>query len=120
MTPKVLLIAKETATTYIKDILSKLNIYVEIAVDKKGIRAKIKNSDVVILDDDIFVGSISSLRPAIISSVKRAGKIFVVISSHKSLDNVLELKSFGASDYIVKPFNHREFIVRLNAAINKK
>lgn len=109
MSKNVLVVSKKNFVNQAREILSQLPFSVEIAINRQEINKKAKN-----------VGRGRQLRLGVLRAIQQSKKDFIVVSSCKRTNVVLEAKDFDAADYITKPFHYREFIARLNAIINKK
>jgi len=117
-----LIIADKKSADQIQKMLSALSI--DAACERNS--AKIKNAvkskktGLVILDSDLAILKRKNIRAGIIKGLKKSKKDFIVLSSRKTPAAVLEVKENGALDYIVKPYNQREFIGHFNAIMFKK
>ncbi len=74
---------------------------------------------VVYVDDDFFMNRPSQTALAL-KLAKKAGVPAIVISSNRRFSHILKIREFGAADYVIKPFNERELIMRTNAVIQKR
>ena len=104
------------------NILSSIGMHVSVAADEKEIKDKCKqeNVDAVVFDDDMCRSQMKDSRSKIIKAVRESKKCFIMVSSGATTMAVLEANGLGASDYIIKPFNRREFISRFNAVVRKE
>ena len=119
---KIFLIGEPELRKDLLRVLSRLNVTIDSEIERSRIKASLSEGrfDMMFVDADQFwfgngfgVGSQSWL--------KKCGKPFLVLSSQKN-SSVLTTRSgrFGASDFLVKPYNERELILRLNALWLKK
>ncbi len=73
----------------------------------------------VYLDDDFFRQKPSQAE-LVLRHARKAGVPVIVISSNRHFSHILKNRELGAADYVIKPFNEREFIMRTNAVLQKK
>ncbi len=104
----------------ISEILARLKIRIVAENDPARLFAALRSKkiDLVVVDQDAFDGAAAWRR--VLAVLKKAGARFIVLSSKKDRAAVLEARRFGSADYITKPFNHREFIMRFHAVSQKK
>ncbi len=76
--------------------------------------------DLLILDVDREGLSDKLLTPQILAVVQKWNGVFIVISSRRDSAAPLEALKIGASDFVAKPYNTRELLVHVNAALQKK
>ena len=103
-------------------ILSQLDVHIETASDEKRARKKLRSAFIgtVIFDDDVCGADGGDLRERIAVALQKSKKKFIVVSSRRTPDAIDEARFQGASDYITKPYNYREFIARFNATRSQK
>lgn len=120
---KVLIAVASDVADHIENALGCLDVSVEAVKSVGQLKSKLKDKGVelVIIDDDcvIFKPRQSELREAS-DAVRALRKKLIFVSSAKDIFSVTKSKGLGASDYITKPFNYREFIIRVSAVINNK
>ncbi len=111
---RLLLIGSGNFVNEIKPALSGLALEIEIAntLPEIGPKLRMKGIDLAILDHD----SIKNALPIL----QRSKVNFVVLSSKKNIEAISRAKAFGASDYILKPYNIRELNLELSAILNNK
>ncbi|MDD5594837.1 MAG: YvcK family protein [Candidatus Omnitrophica bacterium] len=117
MLKNILVIAKDGAEETF-DILQSLNFYVEIASDSLLIGKK--HWDLVVFDTDGFCADNSKKKIEAFKILQKENIDFLVISSEKNIQAMLEANNFGAKEFILKPYNYREFILRFLAVIYNK
>lgn len=117
MQKKVLLICKGKETGVIEDVLSQLAIPSESVSSADAIRKKIRRGDVrcALFDDDTFSGRRDPRRFAFLNILKESKKGFVFLTSSESFSLADEAQKMGARAFVVRPYNCREFILRVNA-----
>ncbi len=95
---------------------------IETASEEKEIREKLKWQDVdlAVFDYDLYLPLASSKCFQVLDALSQSKRPFVVTSSQTDPELILESRKKGALDYIVKPYNQREFILRINAVAQKK
>ncbi len=106
----------------VETLARRLFAFVEIASDEEQIREKINRPDInlVVLDYDLYLPLESAKCFEIVDILSQARCPFVVTSSQTDPNLILESRNKGALDYIVKPYNQREFILRLYTAVQKR
>ncbi|WP_245874048.1 response regulator transcription factor [Alkalispirochaeta sphaeroplastigenens] len=77
--------------------------------------ARIWNPDLVILD--IGLPGIGGLQ--VCRVLHERGTLVLVLSSHDKDDQVVEGLEEGADDYVTKPFNHRELLLRVEKLLER-
>jgi uncharacterized cofD-like protein len=104
----------------VSEILARLNVHIFAEEDPVRFFAvlKSKKADLVIVDHDAFAETVKWRH--FLKVLQETGARFIVLSSKKDRAAVLEARRFGSADYITKPYNHREFIMRFNAIGQKK
>ncbi len=117
---KLLLVGGLESAANLTQVLSRLKVKIDVAASEAEIRAALaRNPEAVVFDADIC-GADSAKKEKIARRLKAAGKGFLLLSSQKSLTDITRMQRAGASDYILKPFGTREFIMRLDAVRLKK
>jgi uncharacterized cofD-like protein len=119
MKKDILIVASKEFIENISEFLFQQNYGISIADNDQEILRKSQHENVkaIVFEDDIYD---NKRRSAIINAMQKTDKKFIIISSKKDLQAVIEAKKSGVADYIVKPFNYREFLLRLNAVAEQK
>ena len=119
---KALVIGSTEFIVEVRDILERLSIGVEIATAAQEVKERLTNNNIciIIFDDDSFALQDTVMRLKLIEVVQGSGVDFVIVSSDKKPQSIIEAKNLGAADYILKPLNIRELTLHLSAVINKK
>jgi len=119
MQKKVLILTTEKISGEIRELFLKLPVSLGILTKAKEVKSKSKGANLVILDDDILRAT-GRLRAQIYAYLKHSGVTFIILSSRRNIQAVLEARNMGAVDYLSKPFHYRDFILRFNAALYGK
>ena len=116
----VVAVGNKKFTDDVSGILSHITSNIETAESVKGVLKACRKKDVktILCDCDSYKNAKD--HDAIMKALKSSGKDFMVFTSKRSIKRVLEAKTLGASDIIIKPYNEREFIARYNAVSHKK
>lgn len=119
---KILLICRAEAGEPIKNLLAQISIPSESSLDANLIKKKIRKADIAcaLFDDDSFSGKRDPRRLKILKILRNSKKDFIFLTSSSSFGLVDEAKSMRAKEFIVRPYNCREFILRINACYHKK
>lgn len=90
---------------------------IETISDDAGIEGRLGEPgvDLIVVDDDFGFFANQRKRLRLIRALGNSKKPFVILSSKNDPALIEEANRNGASDYILKPYNHREFIMRFNA-----
>ena len=121
MRKDILVIGGNNFLSDVKTMLSPLGMEAEPAKNYSEIRAKLKNKNInVIIFDDSWCRRDNDLRDKALKILQKTKKDFIVVSSKRKTESVSSARKSGAADYIIKPYNWREFTARFNAVINKK
>ncbi|HBR14550.1 MAG TPA: hypothetical protein DD723_03270 [Candidatus Omnitrophica bacterium] len=102
--------------------LSQEDFIIEKADTKEVITKSIQRADmdIIVFDDDSYRLVDDAFHQEVIRLMRASGKNFIVVSSRSIPSAVMEANEWGAADFIVKPYNCREFIARINALVEKK
>jgi two-component system alkaline phosphatase synthesis response regulator PhoP len=115
---KILLVEDEESLINVLELNLEIESYaVEIARDGEEALAKFNDShDLVILD--VMLPKINGFD--VCSAIRKRSKVPIIFTSAKgtSTDRVTGLK-LGADDYLVKPFNLEELLLRIGILINR-
>jgi uncharacterized cofD-like protein len=105
----------------LRNVLSPLGVDIIGENKPEGIKKRCKSGAVTaaIFDDDAYRKN-QGLRLRVLKALQGSKKDFITVSSRKALSAAREARGFGASDFIHKPYNHREFISRFNAVTQRK
>ena len=122
MQKKFLLICRGRETSSIEDVLAQLSIPSESVYDARGIKKRIRQGDIAcaLFDDDSFSGRRDPRRFDFLNILKDSKKSFLFLTSSSSFSVADEAMSMGAQAFISRPYNCREFILRVNACYYKK
>ncbi len=113
----ILIIGGDKFVTDLEPLFSQQSVEIMTASDESGIAERLREGalDAVIFDDDEFRARDAGAYRAIIDALQRSKKRFIIVSSRKMSHAVIEARDSGAADFIVRPYNYREFIARVNA-----
>jgi len=119
MAKKILVTGTLPFLTTVRGILLQLPVDITSTGNSQGVRTAQKlRPDLVISECEGPLGHVSK-HPLL--KWARAAKTDVVFVSHNAdRKSLLEAARAGAADIVLKPFNHREFIVRVNAILSKR
>jgi uncharacterized cofD-like protein len=120
---KVILVAgNEKLYDEVREALGFLDIGVTRETDADVLCRACRKREValVIFDDDTFRLKPRSSREEALRSIAGSKKDFIVVSSLRSFEAVREARKYGAANYLLRPFNYREFISHVNAVLQKK
>lgn len=117
MAKSILIIGSGGFIREVSDLLSHLPYVLVFSSGEKETRDKVRHAgaDAVIYDHDSF--GIGNQR---LHVVQKAKKDLIIVSSAKNSPAIMKGVVSGASDYIIKPYNCREFISRVNAVLHKR
>jgi len=121
MKKKVLTIGDAWFARNVSNEMYPLNIQVISAIAEKNIRniCRRTNIKLALIDHDVYKSSRQKAYNDVALFLKKCGIPFIVISSKKTLSSVWDAKKSGASDFISKPYNKREFVLHANTIIQK-
>jgi len=123
MKKRILIVSGREFLFRIHSLLSVLGLEIIRAQNTEEAKrlSSARDIEMAILDQDEYR---SRDRKRVLSSIMkklvRSRKKFMMVSSQKTLSALLEAKARGASDYVIRPFNYREFIARFNAISRDK
>lgn len=122
MHKKIILICNRKCCSEIKSTLTQIRIPSAIIINPGKIREALDGDDVAcaMFDNDSFSAEVAANRLEILNILRNSKKDFIFSSSAPSLALIDEAKRMGAADFIAKPFNIREFILRINACYYQK
>lgn len=116
----VLVVGGEALRRDLEAVLVRLRPHIEHAQEEGAVRRRLERAglDLVVFDDDFFTAP--KKRSALLSLLSRRKRPFVIVSSRRDPASMLEARRVGASDYILRPYNHRELIMRYHAVTQRK
>ncbi len=119
---RLLIIGGEAFQALIGNAVLRLFPDIETAADEREAKEKLKwqDLDAVVYDDDFSRTQGREITLEFLKILKESHRDFIVVSSRKEPSDILEAANFGAADYITRPFNQREFVLRFNAVVQKK
>ena len=120
MQANVLVIGGDETVSQLSGVLSRLKVKVRGVSREEEIRQALRASSPTVVFDGDFYAAQNGKTEKILGLLQRSKKDFIVLSSRKEPSKILEFKQSGAADYILKPYNTREFIMRFNAVRIKK
>lgn len=122
MQKKIILVCHHKCCHEIKSTLTQIRIPSQIIISPEKLRRAIDRSDAAcaLFDNDSFSGDCDPKRMEILKILRNSKRDFIFSSSVPSFELIDEAKRMGASDFIVKPYNIREFILRVNACFYQK
>ncbi|MDD5438998.1 MAG: uridine diphosphate-N-acetylglucosamine-binding protein YvcK [Candidatus Omnitrophica bacterium] len=122
MKQRVLVIGNKKTASLIEDCLPPYGIEVVNETGARPLQPVLRATRflLVIYDEDSFGARSKRANSVIFRALKAIHCPFFVLSSRKTLASLYNAYNLGANYYIGKPFNHREFIARFVAAVNRK
>lgn len=122
MNKKILIAGNNKFCEDIKSVLGILGIGMIFEQDLRKITAILNKDNVglIIFDDDTYRRKSKTPFFYISKVVKRTKKHFIIVSSSRNKTAIFKAGELGPADYIIKPYNYREFIGRFNAVYLKR
>lgn len=122
MQKKILVISKGSPCEEMNNILVQIAIPAELACSASSVKKRLRQEDIAcaIFDNDSFKGHKDRSRTEILTLLKDLKKDFIFLTSLPSFEIIHEAKIAGAKEFIIRPYNHREFILRINACYYNK
>jgi uncharacterized cofD-like protein len=122
MNKKILMVGVEKNCHDILGISFGLGVEVETAFYVEELKMKLRDNAIrtIIFHDDDYHHKASRYRPHVLKVLKKSGKRIIFVSSKQSYESLMEASDFGANDFIIRPFNVREFTSRFNAVYREK
>jgi uncharacterized cofD-like protein len=119
---KLLTIGDEAFQREIAGILFRLAVDTESAQHEEEIREKLRWDDIdaAVFDYDHYYSPDREKRLALVRTIANSRRPFIFVSSLKDPAVIAEARAEGAADYILRPYNQREFILRFNALVQRK
>jgi uncharacterized cofD-like protein len=119
---KLLTIGDEAFQREIAGILFRLSVDTECAQHEEEIREKLRWDDIdaAVFDYDRYYSPDREKRLALVRTIANSRRPFIFVSSLRDPAVIAEARAEGAADYILRPYNQREFILRFNALVQRK
>lgn len=112
---KILIVDDEiNSTILLKKVLEKKGYNPLTENDSKAALSMIENDEFDIVISDLQMPDVSGLD---LLKAKKEDTLFIMITGFGSIDSAVEAMKLGAFDYIGKPFNLEEFILKFDKAI---
>lgn len=112
---KILIVDDEVnSTILLKKVLEKKGFYPETENDSKNALKLIENEDYDIIISDLQMADVSGTE---LLRARKTDTLFIMITGYGSIDSAVESMKLGAFDYIGKPFNLEEFILKFDKAV---
>lgn len=117
---KVLLVEDEqTLAMIIKDTLDDEGFEVTLSIDgEKGLKSFLSDKPDIIVAD-VMMPHLDGFE--MVSKIRQTDKItpILFLTARSAIKDVVEGFEIGANDYLKKPFNMQELIVRIKALVNR-
>ena len=119
---KLLIIGGEEFQTQVGSLTSRLFLDIDTAREQDEIKRKLRwdDIDIVVFDDDFYYSTDRPKHLEVMRGIRDSKRDYILVSSQRDPASILEARKNGALDYIIRPFNQREFILRFNAVLRKK
>ncbi|MDD5679878.1 MAG: uridine diphosphate-N-acetylglucosamine-binding protein YvcK [Candidatus Omnitrophica bacterium] len=119
---RALLIGTKDRCEEMKNTLIRNPVSFEYAHTLDHLRKKIRQGrfTCAVFDDDSVSSYGKNARLNFLRALKSSKKDFIFVTSSSSFSTVHEAKAMGATDFIIKPYNEREFGLHFNACCYKK
>lgn len=114
MNEKILIVDdEETAREALSEVLAEEGYIVSMAPDgyKAIEQMKDKRFDLVLCD--IVMPGLNGMEVLKQTQEQNPGVIFVIMTAFGTIQNAVDAMKHGADDYVVKPFNFDEFLIKL-------
>ncbi|MBN8585081.1 MAG: sigma-54-dependent Fis family transcriptional regulator [Ignavibacteria bacterium] len=112
---KILVVDDEVnSTILLKKVLEKKGYDALTENDSKAAMQLVENGDFDIIISDLQMPDVSGLD---LLRAKKDDTLFIMITGFGSIDSAVEAMKLGAFDYIGKPFNLDEFILKFDKAV---
>ena len=102
----------EQVTGFFSNTQNQVRSITDTRILESGIR---KHPFDIALIDDIFLKSRAKTLALVIKQINKKKKPVLLISSNRHFSHLLKMKKLGVADCILKPYNEREFVMRVNA-----
>jgi DNA-binding NtrC family response regulator len=114
---KILVVDDEVnSTKLLKKVLAKKGYDVEESNDSSEAQQRIKEGNYDIIISDLQMPKLSGLD---LLKAKHDDTTFIMITGYGSVNSAVESMKLGAFDYINKPFNLEEFVIKVDKAAEK-
>lgn len=107
---------EENSTKLLKKVLLRKGYDVEDTNDSSKAMEMVKNGDYDIIVSDLQMPNFSGID---LLKIKPDEAIFIMITGFGSVTTAVESMKLGAYDYINKPFNLEEFLIKVDKAAEK-
>lgn len=112
---KILIVDDEpNSTILLRKVLEKRGYLPDTENDSRAALEKIQNEDLDIIISDLQMPDVSG---SDLLKAKQEHTLFIMITGYGSIDSAVESMKLGAFDYIGKPFNLDEFILKFEKAV---
>ncbi|MEO8512366.1 MAG: sigma-54 dependent transcriptional regulator [Ignavibacteria bacterium] len=112
---KILVVDDEVnSTILLRKVLEKKGFEPATENDSKAALNRIENEDFDIIISDLQMPEVSGVE---LLKAKKDETLFIMITGFGSIDSAVESMKLGAFDYIGKPFNLEEFIIKFDKAV---
>lgn len=112
---KILVVDDEVnSTILLKKVLEKKGYMPVSENDSKVALSRIENDEFDIIISDLQMPDVSGVE---LLNAKKEETLFIMITGFGSIDSAVESMKLGAFDYIGKPFNLEEFILKFDKAV---
>jgi len=106
---------EENSTILLKKVLEKKGFNAITQNDSKAALELIANEEFDIIISDLQMPDVSGID---LLKAKKEDTLFIMITGFGSIDSAVEAMKLGAYDYISKPFNLEEFILKFDKAVD--
>lgn len=112
---KILIVDDEpNSTILLRKVLEKRGYLPDTENDSRAALEKIQNGDLDIIISDLQMPDVSG---SDLLKAKQDHTLFIMITGYGSIDSAVDSMKLGAFDYIGKPFNLDEFILKFEKAV---
>jgi len=112
---KILIVDDEpNSTILLRKVLEKRGYLPDTENDSRAALEKIQNGDLDIIISDLQMPDVSG---SDLLKAKHEHTLFIMITGYGSIDSAVDSMKLGAFDYIGKPFNLDEFIIKFEKAV---
>ncbi len=121
MNKRFLLIGNDKFVEDIKPFLSKLVLEVKRVFDFETLKSALIDfsPDIIVFDKDSYKSNPVLFQKNL--NIVEVSKIpFFISSLSESLEDVFDFQKYGSKDFLSKPFNHREILLKVKAVFEKK
>lgn len=113
---KILIVDDElNSSILLKKVLEKKGFQPSTENDSKIARKRIETEDFDIIVSDLQMPDVNGND---LLKIKQPETIFMLITGYGSIDSAVESMKLGAFDYIIKPFNLDEFVMKFEKAVD--